>query len=234
MASTSIRLPSARYLVVALVVLVSTHYIVSYSSPTYASNTSLDSVKSQFSTSRWAAAAVEKSAALRPPSLTPVRPQSHEFDSLRLDDESLIATGSKDRRANAAFVILARNSDIWEILASIRGMEGTLLVIRMGSVPRLWSTDDLFLISSRAICSDRFNHKYNYPYVFLNDQIFTEDFKKRTSALASGKCTYGLIPDEQWLEPKWIDQSKAATSRAAMEKANVIYGGSETYRRMCR
>lgn len=28
------------------------------------------------------------------------------------------------RRANAAFVILARNSDVWEIVESIRGMEG--------------------------------------------------------------------------------------------------------------
>lgn len=34
------------------------------------------------------------------------------------------------RRANAAFVILARNSDVWEIVASIRGMEGMLFLFQ--------------------------------------------------------------------------------------------------------
>ena len=82
---------------------------------------------------------------------------------------------------------------------------------------------------------DRFNRKYHYPYVFLNDEEFSDDFKKFTSGVASAKCTYGLIPHEQWGDsPAWIDEGKAAGLREQMEKANVIYGGSLSYRKMCR
>lgn len=51
-------------------------------------------------------------------------------------------------KANATFVILARNSDIDGTVKSIRDIE------------------------------DRFNHKYQYPYVFLNEVEFSEDFKR--------------------------------------------------------
>ncbi|GAA5922232.1 hypothetical protein JCM1841_000690 [Sporobolomyces salmonicolor] len=114
------------------------------------------------------------------------------------------SAANSSTKANAAFVILARNSDVWEILASIRQME------------------------------DRFNKHYNYPYVFLNDEPFSEEFKRHTSGIASGVCTYGQVPKAQWEEPPWIDEDKAAKARQAMADAKVIYGGSKTYRRMCR
>jgi alpha 1,2-mannosyltransferase len=52
------------------------------------------------------------------------------------------------RRANASFVMLARNSDVNGAVRSIRALE------------------------------DRFNRKHGYPYVFLNDVPFTENFKR--------------------------------------------------------
>jgi alpha 1,2-mannosyltransferase len=55
---------------------------------------------------------------------------------------------SPGRRANATFVFLCRNSDINGVVASIQSME------------------------------DRFNKKYHYPWVFLNDEPFTEEFKQ--------------------------------------------------------
>lgn len=57
-------------------------------------------------------------------------------------------TNSTRRKANAAFVILARNGDLPGILESIKQME------------------------------DRFNKQFQYPYVFLNEEPFSEDFKK--------------------------------------------------------
>jgi alpha 1,2-mannosyltransferase len=51
-------------------------------------------------------------------------------------------------RANATFVILCRNSDMGGTLRSIRDIE------------------------------DRFNRKYGYPYVLLNEEPFTDEFKK--------------------------------------------------------
>ncbi|GAA5972185.1 hypothetical protein JCM8115_007148 [Rhodotorula mucilaginosa] len=118
--------------------------------------------------------------------------------------ESSLVNSTLDQRANATFFILARNSDLWDILKSIRGME------------------------------DRFNRRYHYPYVFLNDVPFDDEFKRHTSAIASGPCTYGLVPKEQWEEPAWIDETKAAAARQQMAEDKVIYGDSKVYRRMCR
>lgn len=43
-----------------------------------------------------------------------------------------------------------------------------------------------------------FNSKFNYPWTFLNDKPFTEEFKRRTSAVTKAKCIYGM--ELLWLE----------------------------------
>jgi alpha 1,2-mannosyltransferase len=53
-------------------------------------------------------------------------------------------------RANATFVVLARNSELDGTVQSIRDME------------------------------DRFNRRHGYPYVLLNEVPFTDEFKKFT------------------------------------------------------
>lgn len=35
------------------------------------------------------------------------------------------------------------------------------------------------------------NHKFNYPWTFLNDKPFTAEFKKRTQEVTKAKCRYG-------------------------------------------
>lgn len=107
-------------------------------------------------------------------------------------------------RMNATFVTLARNSDVWEIAKSIRQVE------------------------------DRFNRKFNYDWVFLNDDDFDDTFKKVTTSLVSGKTKYGKIPTEHWSFPDWIDQDRAAKVREEMKEKKIIYGDSVSYRHMCR
>ena len=107
-------------------------------------------------------------------------------------------------KVNATFVTLARNSDTWDIAKSIRHVE------------------------------DRFNRKYNYDWVFLNDKPFDDEFKRVTSNLVSGKTKYGVIPKEHWSFPEWIDQDKAAKVRQEMKQKKIIYGDSKSYRHMCR
>jgi len=107
-------------------------------------------------------------------------------------------------RVNATFVTLARNSDIWEIAKSIRHVE------------------------------DRFNRNYGYDWVFLNDDEFSDEFKKITSALVSGKTHYGQIGKEHWGFPDFIDQEKARQVREDMKAKKIIYGDSISYRHMCR
>lgn len=35
------------------------------------------------------------------------------------------------------------------------------------------------------------NHKFNYPWTFFNDVPFSEEFKKKTSALTKAETRYG-------------------------------------------
>ena len=51
-------------------------------------------------------------------------------------------------RANATFVILCRNSDLDGVIQSVRSVE------------------------------DRFNRDYGYPYVFLNEEPFDDEFRR--------------------------------------------------------
>ena len=111
---------------------------------------------------------------------------------------------SQGEKVNATFVTLARNSDLWDIVESIRTVE------------------------------DRFNRKYHYDWVFLNDKPFDAEFKRVTTALVSGKTYYGDIPQEHWSFPDFIDQDKAAKVREDMAERKIIYGDSISYRHMCR
>jgi alpha 1,2-mannosyltransferase len=115
-----------------------------------------------------------------------------------------LTTINSGPRMNATFVTLARNGDVWEIAKSIRQVE------------------------------DRFNRRYNYDWVFLNDQPFDDLFKKVTTSLVSGKTHYGLIPTEHWSFPPHIDQEKAKKVREDMAQKKIIYGDSISYRHMCR
>jgi alpha 1,2-mannosyltransferase len=82
---------------------------------------------------------------------------------------------------------------------------------------------------------DRFNRRYNYPYVFLNDLPFSAEFMLHTTAMASGPTTYGIIPSNEWADiPPWIDQTKMQEGVDEMAKLPIPYGDSVTYRKMCR
>ncbi len=105
-------------------------------------------------------------------------------------------------RAKACIVILCRNGDM-------EGLNKTL--------PMFEKT---------------FNLRYNYPYVFLNDVPFNEEFKVQVRQLSKAKMSFGTIPKEHWSYPPWIDQAKADAAREAMK--NIIYGWSLPYRHMCR
>jgi len=78
-----------------------------------------------------------------------------------LQDDYGNTTSKQLGKANACFVILIRSEALHQLRWSMRQLE------------------------------DRFNHKYNYPYVFLNEVPFSEEFKKLTSALTKGKTEYG-------------------------------------------
>lgn len=107
-------------------------------------------------------------------------------------------------KANAAFVILARNSDKNGLLSSLRQNE------------------------------ERFNKKFNYPYVLLNDKPFDEEFMQAISNVTEAQVKFGTIDPSMWGYPEWIDQEKAAKDRKDLASRRAPYGDSESYRHMCR
>ncbi|KAJ2699001.1 hypothetical protein H4218_002919 [Coemansia sp. IMI 209128] len=107
-------------------------------------------------------------------------------------------------RASAAFVILTRNKDLDDLRETLVQLE------------------------------DRFNRRHHYPYVFLNNDPFSDEFKEKIASVVSGECHFGLIPHEHWSYPEYINQTKAAEVREDMKMRKVIYGDNESYRHMCR
>ncbi|KAF5353136.1 hypothetical protein D9758_008774 [Tetrapyrgos nigripes] len=106
--------------------------------------------------------------------------------------------------ANATLLILARNSDLDGVLSS------------MGYLER------------------HFNKRFGYPWVFLNEEEFTEEFKTRVTAATEAPVSFGLIPHDHWYQPDWVDEDRAREGRESMQRANIIYAGSVPYRNMCR
>jgi hypothetical protein len=140
-----------------------------------------------------------------------------DFDLFELSDEEMSSptptaeeleyqklTDASLPRVKGAFVVLVRNSEVYALRSSMRYLE------------------------------DRFNHKYNYPYIFLNEEPFTEEFKNMTGMMTNAEVTYGLVPKEHWSYPDWIDQEYAAQCRQDLADRDIVYGGSESYRHMCR
>lgn len=80
---------------------------------------------------------------------------------------------------------------------------------------------------------DKFNSKYKYPWVFLNEEPFSDDFKNRVANVASGPVEFGVIPREHWYQPEWIDEEKAKAGRDKMVQDNIIYGGASCVGCMC-
>lgn len=110
----------------------------------------------------------------------------------------------KPKIENAVIMILCQNKDMAEISRTIEKFEL------------------------------KFNHRYHYPYVFLNDKLFTKKFENEIKSKVSSNVEFGVLNKDEWGYPEWIDQDKARKSMKEMEAKKIIYGGSESYRHMCR
>lgn len=145
----------------------------------------------------------------------------HRVDTLRsswsstssLQDAKAAAAGNAvslsyadTPKANATFIVLCREGEINEILGSIQLLESTF--------------------------NDRPHHRY--PYTFLNDKPFSDNFKLRITRAVSSTVEFGLVPPEMWDIPAEVDLDKARKSWEKAARTGMPYGGSQSYRQMCR
>lgn len=127
------------------------------------------------------------------------------YDERACLPQQLLQKKPPTKRAKAAMVILVRNKEQEAIAETIVNFQ------------------------------DKFNKNFDYPYVFLNEEPFTEEFKGAMRRAAPGATMkFGLVPESQWSYPSWVDQQKAAQSRKSMDDSGVLFGGLESYHHMCR
>ncbi|KAI9796968.1 MAG: hypothetical protein M1825_006282 [Sarcosagium campestre] len=107
-------------------------------------------------------------------------------------------------RANAVFVVLARNKELEGVLQSIKSIER------------------------------HFNRWFNYPYVFLNDGDFNSTFREAVANHTSGSIEFGKIDQSMWGYPDWVDEKVAKEGVAKQGDQAIMYGGMESYHHMCR
>jgi hypothetical protein len=100
----------------------------------------------------------------------------HHQDRHQGHDENQVQGQNRIHAAhnvNAAFVVLLQNKDLHDMRKTMRMLEST------------------------------FNHRYQYPYIFLNDAPFTEHFKTHIQAMTQAPCLFGN--DERRVSALWTE-----------------------------
>ncbi|ODV80386.1 glycosyltransferase family 15 protein [Suhomyces tanzawaensis NRRL Y-17324] len=106
--------------------------------------------------------------------------------------------------ANATIVALVRNSEAIGIGRTIRKFERS------------------------------FNGKFKYPYTFINDEPFSDKFKKKMQSYSDAPMEFITIPRELWDRPESIDAKKQDELMQIMEDHDVGYAKMLSYHNMCR
>ncbi|GAB7345577.1 hypothetical protein MBLNU457_3881t2 [Dothideomycetes sp. NU457] len=131
-----------------------------------------------------------------------VRKISEKHD--RVFHSGCLKPDTDKQRANAAFVVLARNKELDGVIESIKSVER------------------------------HFNRWFHYPYVFLNDGDFNSTFKETIMNYTSSPVEFGKINASMWGYPDWVDMNVAKEGIRKQGDAAIMYGGMESYHHMCR
>lgn len=107
-------------------------------------------------------------------------------------------------RASAAFVMLARNKEVDEVVRSMESLER------------------------------HFNQWFGYPWVFLNDEPFSEEFKTKVAKHTTAQVEFGTIGSAQWDFPPEVQTPEYHEYIQAQGDRRIMYGNLESYHKMCR
>lgn len=136
-----------------------------------------------------------------PPS---VRKINEKYDKVFVTGCSDPVVNAQQPRANAAFVVLARNKELEGVIESLKSVER------------------------------HFNRWFHYPYVFLNDGEFNSTFMETVKNYTSSPVEFGKIGPEHWGYPDWVDANVAKEGIRKQGDQAIMYGGMESYHHMCR
>jgi mannosyltransferase len=122
----------------------------------------------------------------------------------RVEGNNYAPDNANSDRINATLLSLVRNKEVNALVMSMRDLE------------RTW------------------NHKFNYPWTFINDEDFTQEFKDITRANTNAEIRYLKIPKEHWEVPSWISRDLMHESANMLEEHDIQYAHMESYHQMCR
>lgn len=120
------------------------------------------------------------------------------------DMDTDIETRSNYQLANATLMIMARNSELRGVIYTMKQIE------------------------------KKFNSKFGYPYVFLNDGNFSDNFKKQIRQNTKSDVYFEKIDAEVWNQPEWIDKEKQNDEMKVLKNQNIAYANKVSYHNMCR
>lgn len=107
-------------------------------------------------------------------------------------------------KANATLLTLVRNQELEDIIHTLRQLEAN------------W------------------NHKFHYPYTFINDEPFTDEFKETIKRHTVSDCYFEVIPPEVWNKPSNIDPDIEKEKISKLSEKGVLYIDKDSYHNMCR
>ncbi|CCE66256.1 hypothetical protein TPHA_0P00980 [Tetrapisispora phaffii CBS 4417] len=107
-------------------------------------------------------------------------------------------------KEDACLVMVTKNEELYDVLLTVKNVE------------------------------DRFNLKYNYDWVFVNNIPFSEDFKFVIGEMVTGKVYFSTIPNKHWDVPAAVDKKKALDARVQQVSAQVSRAGQLKLRQLWR
>lgn len=81
---------------------------------------------------------------------------------------------------------------------------------------------------------DKINRKLKYPYLFLNNEDFTEAFKTAIRSVVKTDVEFGKLDKEDWDPPSNININEMKPYWEKMVAEKVPYADSVSYHNMCR
>lgn len=120
-------------------------------------------------------------------------------------DTTLYLNNEKYVKQNATFIMLTRNNELNEVIESIKSIE------------------------------THFNQWFQYPYVFLNDEPFTDLFKQTLQNITDSNIFFDTIDPIDWNFNNEVSSNQTIKTNINLQgDRGILYGDMESYHKMCR